>query len=326
MSHLDAGVLHELLDGEIPSSELAPIQAHLQACAECRGRLEEQRRILFDADELIDVLDVPAPAPSASPRRTIRRGSTAWMQYAAWAATVVIAAGLGYSARRQPSPIVMHDTVAVPSIGAAPSPVNTVAPAPADRAAPPSGAREQRSASKLNAPPATRSEAMNDAAAGRQARRDAIVPAPGLAQGRVAGAPVPTSLDARAQKALLESMGNPATPQMQRASGDVAGGGRGGGRNLDARDMLAAKSAAPIDTITLHDAVLRLGGSLRLIDGLVPLRLEAQGSFVRVVYPTGQGELVLQQQLIDGRVMYQLIAPRLFPADSLALLRGKVRE
>jgi hypothetical protein len=78
--------------------------------------------------------------------------------------------------------------------------------------------------------------------------------------------------------------------------------------------------------ITLSDAIGRLGGTLRLIDGLVPIRLEFREPYVRVVYPAAQGELVLQQQLIDGRVVYQLIPPRGFPADSVARLRAKVRE
>ncbi|HEV8150223.1 MAG TPA: hypothetical protein VGP61_08580, partial [Gemmatimonadales bacterium] len=88
----------------------------------------------------------------------------------------------------------------------------------------------------------------------------------------------------------------------------------------------ADKVMAPAEPITLPDAVRRLGGSLRLIDGMVPLRLEAQGPDVRVVYPAAQGELVLSQQLIDGRIVVRLLAPPGFPADSLARLRARVRE
>jgi len=83
---------------------------------------------------------------------------------------------------------------------------------------------------------------------------------------------------------------------------------------------------APPEPVTLPDAVRRLGGSLRLVDGLVPLRLEAQGQSIRVVYALAQGELVLAQRLIDGRVVFQLIAPPGFPADSLGKLRARVRE
>jgi len=72
--------------------------------------------------------------------------------------------------------------------------------------------------------------------------------------------------------------------------------------------------------------VRKLGGSLRLIEGLIPERLESLGSAVRVVYATGFGELVLSQQLEDGKVRHTLIAPRGFPADSVEKLRARVRD
>ena len=77
---------------------------------------------------------------------------------------------------------------------------------------------------------------------------------------------------------------------------------------------------------TLPEAMRALGGSLRLIEGLIPERLEILGRTVRVVYGTGFGELLLSQELVDGTVRFTLIPPRGFPADSLARLRGRVRE
>jgi hypothetical protein len=104
-------------------------------------------------------------------------------------------------------------------------------------------------------------------------------------------------------------------------------------RRADAPAMnaLAAKQALDSpgvagEPITLSEAIRRLGGTLRLIDGLVPVRLEFREPYVRVVYPEARGELVLQQQLVDGRVLYQIIPPRGFPADSVARLRAKVKE
>jgi hypothetical protein len=58
----------------------------------------------------------------------------------------------------------------------------------------------------------------------------------------------------------------------------------------------------------------------------VPARLEAQGATVRVVYSVAQGELVLSQQLVDGRLTFVLIAPQGFAPDSLTRLRARVRE
>jgi hypothetical protein len=72
--------------------------------------------------------------------------------------------------------------------------------------------------------------------------------------------------------------------------------------------------------------VRRLGGTLRLVEGMVPLRIEAQGPVVRVIYPAPRGELILAQWLADGRLIWTLYGPPGFPADSLDRLRARVRE
>ena len=125
MSHLEDGVLHALLDGEIPSSELAPIQAHLEGCAECRARLEEERAIRGEADGLVGALEVPPASEGSGPAGGGRGGAGARRARArplpfrgrdlAWAATIVVAAGLGYAARGiRPAPI--QDRVAASQI------------------------------------------------------------------------------------------------------------------------------------------------------------------------------------------------------------------
>ena len=101
MQHLDEGTLHALLDGEIPSAELPPIQAHLGACAECRARLAEEQELLAESDRLIEVLEPPGAAPAVAPVRKVPR--RVWPTRLAWAATLVLAAGLGYSARGGPA-------------------------------------------------------------------------------------------------------------------------------------------------------------------------------------------------------------------------------
>ena len=70
----------------------------------------------------------------------------------------------------------------------------------------------------------------------------------------------------------------------------------------------------------------RLNGSLRLIEGLVPVRLEVLGPDVRVVYPLTKGELLLSQRLENGKIVFRLEAPLGFPVDSLERLRARVRE
>ena len=88
----------------------------------------------------------------------------------------------------------------------------------------------------------------------------------------------------------------------------------------------AAAGFAVASLATLPEAMRVLGGSLRLIDGMIPERLEIAGTTVRVVYRTGFGELLLAQEIQDGKLRFTLIPPRGFPADSLERLRERIRE
>ncbi len=89
----------------------------------------------------------------------------------------------------------------------------------------------------------------------------------------------------------------------------------------------AAKALPPLPlTITFPDAIARLGGTIRLIEGMVPARVEALGPRVRVIYPALGGELVREQWRSDGGVRWKLSGPAGFPADSLERLSARVRE
>jgi hypothetical protein len=77
------------------------------------------------------------------------------------------------------------------------------------------------------------------------------------------------------------------------------------------------------EVLTFSEALQRLDGTIRLIPGLIPERLQAIGPVVQVVYPGG---LILAQELVDGRVIFRLTGPAGFPADSLERLRSRVRE
>jgi hypothetical protein len=326
MSHLEEGTLHALLDGEIPSSDLAPIQAHLAACAECRARLEDERGLFAEADALVDLLEVPASTGGARSKPVV-----SWRRISrlAWAASVFAAIGLGYYARGL-RPISTPAKSSVESITPVHDTFSAITPAStgnADKPAPAAepktrplqiegavGGRSTRTSFKRTAElgkterklPAERAEEVVaasasavDSAAVRRVSPGAVAPAS-------AAAPLPV-----------------APPVAQGLTGrlrnDVVGA------RLESKSVLSLDEAAA-EPITLPDAVRRLGGSLRLIDGLVPLRLEGRGVTVRVVYAVSQGELVLSQQLIDGKVDWRLIAPPGFPADSLARLKARVRE
>jgi len=313
MSHLEEGLLHALLDGEIPSAELPPIQAHLAACAECRARLEEQRQFRAEADGLVEMVEAPAlgsgegtdvPARRPTRMRTGRR----WREFA-WAASLVAATGLGYAARGWRAPLAFpsepltQSAVKAESVGKVafpPLPASPTASTIADRVE-----TRDRGAS---------GPSRKLAAAPMKERSETSVVAP-REEAKVAA---PTSSLSAAQ-ALRGDQPKPGQLRLD----EVVVSGEGGLRRTA---KLAAPPASRPDTISFQDALSRLGGTMRLIEGLVPVRLEGQGAVVFVVYPLRGGELRLAQQRVDGRVEYRLIAPPDFPADSLERLRARVRE
>ena len=110
MSHPDDGTIQMLLDGELDPGEQARIEAHVQACASCAARLAEGRAFLVEADRLVEVLAVPE-----EPAR--RRGSPtrrSVFRTLAWAASIVMAVGIGYWGRGPgavaSAPVVLQET------------------------------------------------------------------------------------------------------------------------------------------------------------------------------------------------------------------------
>lgn len=316
MSHLDDGTLHALLDGEIPSNELAEVQAHLAACAECRTRLDQERVLATEALDLVQMIEVPeeAPAVAAAPMLATASGGPTiererarrinWARGFAWAASVIGAVGLGYEARgflgtSNGAPLAVPDS-AQPVVTnletrraeAAPSEPPRDAPKPSPEAAPPPS---RQLAGKTN--------------------------------------PVRAQVDTAARLDEVRSAPSAAPPAAPPTADQNASGGAAArdARELRARleapsGLVQMKAAAPIEALTFPEALRRLDGSIRLIQGLIPTRLEAQGSEVRVVYPAAQGELILHQELVNGRLVFRLTGPPGFPVDSLERLRERVRE
>ncbi|MGE0352641.1 MAG: anti-sigma factor [Gemmatimonadales bacterium] len=125
MPHLDDGVLNALLDGELTAAEQQAADGHLRTCDECAARLEEFRTLMGEADDLITAIEVPP----VTTRPGTGGGSSHRFNYRplAWAATIVLAVGLGYAAND-----VMH-----PPRATAPGTVALRQDAPASAIAPP---------------------------------------------------------------------------------------------------------------------------------------------------------------------------------------------
>jgi hypothetical protein len=106
MSHVDEGRLHAYLDGELTPVERARVDEHLAGCLACRTRLDEERQLIERAGKLLAFAmpaDRAAPPFSALTRPRPRRFWHVRMPLA-WAATVVLAVGLGWTLAVQMMP------------------------------------------------------------------------------------------------------------------------------------------------------------------------------------------------------------------------------
>jgi len=308
MRHLDEGTLHMLVDGEIGSAELGPIRQHLEQCGECRARLDEAGTWTREAEELVDLLEVPVRAAPVAPRRRIAPVGRAPRQLA-WAASVVAALGLGWAAgttpwKATPQPTAPGETLALEQarpVAEAEVPA-AVDAAPRDRSVTaPQGQRLE--------PPARKAE--QDLAEARESGpTDELASAKTLATAgeRRAneGAALGRQLVGGVAQEFRRDLAVPASPAPMASA---------------LRDEAVAKGSA-FEPVTLHDAIRQLAGSLRLIEGLVPDRLEAAGGRIRVVYPGG---IVLEQWRDADSVAVALRGPAGLAADSLARLAARIR-
>ena len=149
-SHVDEGRLHAFLDGELDEALAAEIEEHLAGCAACERVLEEAARVHAVSASLIAEASLAAGGPdwsemlerAARDERSARRAdderspSRAWrppgsflIPAVAWAATLVLAFGLGWQARQSGSL-------------AGQSPESAMAPAPARGGSPQTGAEQ----------------------------------------------------------------------------------------------------------------------------------------------------------------------------------------
>jgi len=327
MRHPDEGTLNALLDAEIPSDELAPITAHLAECAECRARLEEARALMGETDTLILSLGDGAPAggvemPGATEPHAAR---TSRFRQLAWAASIMMAAGLGYWVRTpQPTApsVVALDTdarlaqepvaEAAPPSQASPAagePIGAARESAAKTSATPPGAdsRSRERPAAASPPPAAGSGVVAlvsppaDTAAAERRAELTVIDSTRLAGRRMLAEQV-QSLTARGRQDNRLAQGAPAAPLAME------------------RSTVAVEGFSPV---SLAEAIGLLGGSLRLVEGLVPDRLEASATTVRIIYPLREGELVLEQRREGDSLRVSLKGP--LSGDSLAALRRRVR-
>ena len=119
MSHVDDGILHSYLDGELSPADAREVEAHLPQCPDCRRRLEEERALIARAAELLAVATPPDHALPPFRAGDVRAPTRVWWQVRlplAWAATVTLALGigtyLGREVQRAPDADAARDTPA----------------------------------------------------------------------------------------------------------------------------------------------------------------------------------------------------------------------
>jgi len=300
--HLDDGLIHELVDGEIESSRLGAIQAHLSACDSCRSRLDQARNAAGFVDSLLEQLDPEhgvddpqvVPLPARQPH---------WGRNLAWAASLVLAVGLGYIGRGEFLP-------SQPQSQANTETTRVAEPVTEPDAAPLQTTLEVEAPRTMPAPSV-------------ELRQRAPDPQPAATTAPAEERPIVAAAEAERRDQPSRAM-----EMAERGFEDAAASTRGA--RVAAPQALSAGAAAKTDqrssvVVDLPAAMVTLGGSIRLIDGMVPERLEQLGDTVTVIYRAMDLPLRLRQYLIGTDLSWSLDAPARFPADSLAALRARVK-
>jgi anti-sigma factor RsiW len=127
MSHVDEGTLHAYIDGELPPAEAQGVAEHLAHCPVCRGRVEEERALIARADQVLALARPPErdlPAFRAGAQEPPVRWWRPVPAPLAWAATVVLALGIGIYVGRAGT-----GRVIAPALAPSPAPFASGTPA-----------------------------------------------------------------------------------------------------------------------------------------------------------------------------------------------------
>jgi hypothetical protein len=374
MSHVDDGRLNALLDGELDAAEAEAVRAHIADCAECARRLEEAKQFLAGAADLLGALDLPvsASAPAAPARRVSKTAREVAIDIdgatqkspairpnlpepapaarprfdfstLSWAAMVVLAIGVGYLASE------VRHVRSAPAAGEGATgqerAVPIGAPAPAQprphagaSAAALKGGTEGRSPATAAARPAPVRSGVAAKSAAPPAGKHLVTTARPTTARRHAAAP--TALAAGAAAHPQEPV--PAAPAALPAALAANRPAAGAAQELAVSGVVAPReSTTAFRRVTLEEAVARLDGVIRLMDGMRFVHVElGPGSLVpgadrnrqlvRLLYHDAAGrQLVLDQQRITipagGGVVSPDIGMR--PGDTLTTStpEGEVR-
>lgn len=313
MRHLEEGTLHEFLDGQLAGDALKAARDHLADCPACRASLAAARALAREALGLIEELDATPESQIDAPQGMVAEHSVS----------------VQYSPARPMSPTTAEP--AIPADGPTPrrqtrrwrwlAPVGLAAAAVLAVVlrprAPDSGATAEK---QVIAAAPTRTEPAKTTPDSRGA------PA---AEPRTTGTAAPRR---PAAAPAADPSPRPAAPPPSPANAVASA-------EADTRSALERRSVADQATkleelvITPKDAqgvaadlaIKLLGGSIRLVEGLAPVRYEQQGRTIRVVYETKWGPLFLDQWREGKTLTHRLLAFPGTPKDSVAAWSERIR-
>lgn len=308
MSHVDDGTLHAYLDGELTPVERARLEGHVAECAACRNRLEEERALLERASGLLALAQPPERA--APPLHELRRPSVVWRLRVpvAWAATVVLALGIGYSIgdrpamRPAPEPVAMHSAdssadraglVATSPPRLAYSPPRAQSPA-APRTRPPAASEQEQAERKPlmvvdGAPVAARTDTVTFGSAAANGVVAIRTRDTGAANAAPAPAPAPVPAPAAGPQTARTALPQRALEEVTTATAIVQ-------RRYDRLALVATQWP-----------IIRRGPARQIL-GAEPMGVP--GLAVRNIRRSPTGEVVLVEQAIDSATVIQLFQER----------------
>lgn len=288
MQHLDEGMIHAWLDGELPPAEAEQIEAHTRECAECAQRVAEARGLIAASTRILNALDnvpsgvVPGAAATIAPAR-IRRWYDRTDLRAAAALLFVVGASLvavKYGRNTSTSLQTMSKTESSPLASAvildSASPTMTEA----SKVAEAPQAESRRESRRIAAsPPAVSSKAFGSVQAMDEVSASKAAEAPPVAQSAVAAPPLMRLNAGIAQrKAAVNEPSALAGAVGGVARSDAAGAGRIEGRVVD--------SAAGKGLVAAYVAIA--GTTLSA-------RSDQNGNFVIDSVPAGERHVVIRR-------------------------------
>ena len=310
MGHISDRTLDNLLDGTIDDASELAIEEHVRHCDRCAHRLREWELLFPQVKSLIPTGEHPIPAGSAAfaaprgpsvyvPDWTPPRSPRPLPVRIAWGLVILLAAGAGYL-------LLQRSSEDAPSVAYLPESYEATQERPVDSAGLGSGIPALTDSQR----PALDSAQLQQATELIRLR-DSIANARLAAlqeEARLAAAPPPPAEPAPSEQDVRRPPPDrePAVSFPIRTDQSTARSTPAPATTTSATEALPPLPAQ-FQRVTLGEAISRLSGTVRLIQGLNPEAVEiAQGSVlpgadpakavVRVVYNAPEGRLIMDQQ------------------------------